>query len=85
MTLAALILAASTLITPPAPGGAADGRGFYERVDTHGRVIRLFLMNGFDSGGCDLPCSSVEGYSSSSRNIFDTAKIKIGSSDMRED
>ena len=62
--------------------GSSDGRGFYERVDTHSRTIESFLMNGFDNGGCDIPYSSVEGYAASARNVFDTSKIKIGTSNL---
>ena len=44
MTLAALILAASTLVTPPAPGGAADGETSTNAVLSlrpDGNVFRL--------------------------------------------
>ena len=63
--------------------GGDVGRGFYESGDTLSLTIDRFLMNGFDCGGCDIPYSSVEGYSSTSRNVFDTSMVPIGSADIR--
>lgn len=63
----------------------SDGRGFYEKTDTHYTIIQHFLMNGRDAGGKDIPSSSVEGYGARARHIFDTDKVNIGASNIRED
>ena len=63
----------------------SDGRGFYEKTDTHYTIIQHFLMNGRDAGGKDIPSSSVEGYGARARHIFDTDKVHIGASNIRED
>ena len=58
MTLAALILAASTLVTPPAPGGAADGETSTNAVLSlrpDGNVFRLtFAVEATPSNNVEL-------------------------------
>lgn len=54
-------------------------------TDTHSDVIRKCLMHGYDLGGVDIPYSKVEGFSSTARNVFDTEKVSVGASNMRND
>ena len=58
MTLAVLILAASTLVTPPAPGGAADGETSTNAVLSlrpDGNVFRLtFAVEATPSNNVEL-------------------------------
>ena len=42
-------------------------------------------MHGRDVGGRDIPHSKVEGFSSSSQNVFDTGKISVGTLNIRKD
>ena len=65
--------------------GSSDGRGFNEVTDTHSDIIRKCLMHGRDTGGSDIPYSKVEGFSSTSRHVFDTSKVSVGASNMRND
>lgn len=56
----------------------------YEKSDTHGALIDMLLMNGFnDFGGVDIPSSKVHGYSEKPRNSFDKPAIKVGADTIR--
>ena len=58
--LGVLMLAVSTVVTPPAPGGAATGRGFYSASETPEVVLKRLLMYGVsDGGGMDIPAGDV--------------------------
>ena len=64
--------------------GREGGRAFYEKNDTHGALIDMLLMNGFnDFGGVDIPSSKVHGYSEKPRNSFDKPAIKVGADTIR--
>lgn len=65
--------------------GESDGRAFYEESDTHSGIIKRCLMHGRDTGGIDIPYSRIEGFSATSRHVFDTMKVSIGASNIRED
>ena len=65
--------------------GESDGRAFYELSDTHSEIIKKCLMHGRDTGGLDIPYSRIEGFSATSSHIFDTMKVSVGASNMRED
>ena len=65
--------------------GESDGRAFYEASDTHSEIIKRCLMHGRDTGGVDIPYSRIEGFSATSRHVFDTMKVSIGASNIRED
>ena len=69
----------------PYDWGSSDGRGFNEVTDTHSDIIRKCLMHGRDTGGSDIPYSKVEGFSSTSLHVFDTSKVSVGASNMRND
>ena len=64
--------------------GQEDGRSFYEKDDTHGGLIEMLLMNGFnDFNGTDIPSGNVHGYSANPRNSFDKPAIKVGADTVR--
>ena len=52
--------------------------------DLYGREFdEQFLMHGADSGGTDIPHSSVEGFYDGSQHTLDTRKVSIGAISIR--
>lgn len=64
--------------------GASQGRGFYEKSDTHGALIEALLMHGFDSfGGVDIPSGTVLGLSNGSQGLVDKTDVVVGADEIR--
>ena len=63
-----------------------DGRGFYERQDTHAKIMRQMLMYGSKDGDHkDLPHGNLLGYPRNPMHSFDKRHINVGTKKLEEE